>query len=227
MQGRYIVNAYWTGETRTKKYISGLHFPGNKKWEICLVEIRGTRQRQSFVIEIQLDGQLFTREEFILQQNEIRIIERRVQRSGSIDISGLIKAENPKMAGANIYVSLSYNYYDQYKTQSVIYKMTEQGISCIENLCLYADHIWEKCEIYVEGYENSRTGYMLTLISNGEIDKNGKLEWLELRDKQSKTFSIEVRKKIPLVVAGYIVTNMVNNIETRSGAVIILTGFYK
>ena len=64
---------------------------------------------------------------------------------------------------------------------------------------------------------------MLTLISNGEIDKNGKLDWFELRDKQSKTFSIELHKKIPIVVAGYVASQS----ETGGGAVITLTGFYK
>ncbi len=223
LEAGHKVNAYWEAETRSISYLNGLHFPGDRKWESCLVEVRGTKKSQSFIIEIRTDGRLAAREEFTLKQDEIRVIERRIESSSSIDITGQLKSTNAVKAGGNIYVSCSFSSGIIFKTQSVLFKTAEDGISNIGNLYLYAAQLWEKCEIYIEGYEKSSTGCMLTLISNGEIDKNGRLDWLELRDKQSKTFSIELHKKIPIVVAGYVASQS----ETGGGAVITLTGFYK
>lgn len=222
LEAGHKVNAYWEAETRSISYLNGLHFPGDRKWESCLVEVRGTKKSQSFIIEIRTDGRLAAREEFTLKQDEIRVIERRIESSSSIDITGQLKSTNAVKAGGNIYVSCSFSSGIIFKTQSVLFKTAADGISNIGNLYLYAAQLWEKCEIYIEGYEKSSTGCMLTLISNGEIDKNGKLDWLELRDKQSKTFSIELHKKIPIVVAGYVASQS----ETGGGAVITLTGFY-
>ncbi len=222
LEAGHKVNAYWEAETRSISYLNGLHFPGDRKWESCLVEVRGTKKSQSFIIEIRTDGRLAAREEFTLKQDEIRVIERRIESSSSIDITGQLKSTNAVKAGGNIYVSCSFSSGIILKTQSVLFKTAADGISNIGNLYLYAAQLWEKCEIYIEGYEKSSTGCMLTLISNGEIDKNGKLDWLELRDKQSKTFSIELHKKIPIVVAGYVASQS----ETGGGAVITLTGFY-
>ena len=218
-----VKNAYWDAETRSISYLSGFHFPGDRRWESCLVEVRGTKKSQSFIIEIRTDGRLTAREEFTLKQDEIRLIERRVESSSSIDITGQLKSSNAVKAGGNIYVSCSYSSGIMFKTQSILFKTAADGISNIGNLYLYAVQLWEKCEIYIEGYEKSSTGCMLTLISNGEIDKNGKLDWLELRDKQSKTFSIELHKKVPIVVAGYVASQL----GTGGGVVITLTGFYK
>ncbi len=223
LEAGYKVNAYWEAETRSISYLNGFHFPGDRKWESCLVEVVGTKKSQSFIIEIRTDGRLAAREEFTLKQDEIRVIERRIESSSSIDITGQLKSTNAVKAGGNIYASCSSSSGIIFKTQSVVFKTAADGISNIENLYLYAAQLWEKCEIYIEGYEKSSTGCMLTLISNGEIDKNGKLDWFELRDKQSKTFSIELHKKIPIVVAGYVASQS----ETGGGAVITLTGFYK
>lgn len=218
-----VENAYWEAETRSICYLNGLHFPGDRRWESCLVEVRGTKKSQSFIIEIRADGGLITREEFTLKQDEIRVIERKVESNSSIDITGQLKSTNAVKAGGIIIVSCGYSSGIMYKTQSVIFKAVSDGISNIENLCLFAVKLWEKCEIYIEGYEKCNTGCMLTLISNGEIDKRGKLDWLELRDKQSKPFSIEIHKKVPIVVAGYIASQS----GIQGGAIITLTGFYK
>jgi len=218
-----VAHAYWKGETKSIKYIGGVHFPGDRKWETCLVMVRGTMENQSFVIEIQTDGKKASKEEFVLKQDEIRVIERKVQKCCSIDISGQIKAQNAIRAGASIFVTCSYSFSEKYQIQSVIFKTSAQGIISVDNLYLYATHLWEKCEIYIEGFEKGKAGYMLTLISNGEIDRNGKFEWLELRDGQSKTFSVELGRKVSVIVAGYIVSYS----QAGTKTVITLTGMYK
>lgn len=224
LEGGYNAeNAYWEGETRYKTNIGKLHFPGDRKWENCRVEVRGTDRNQGFRIEIKADGAVIAREDFRLKQDEVRIIEKAVKKSCSLDITGQLKSVNSDMGGGNIYITCTFDPAERYQSQSVSWKAPAEGISGIDNLCLYARQLWEKCEIYVEGYENGRTGCMLTLISDGEIQNNGKMEWMELTGNQSGTFSFDIKKKVPLVVAGYISGLAL----TGAGAVITLTGFYK
>lgn len=112
---------------------------------------------------------------------------------------------------------------EEYKSESISWSACTEGISSIDNLCLYGTHLWEKCEIYLQGYENKNTGCMITLISNGEIHKEGRVDWMELVGTQSRTYSFEIHKKVSLVVAGYIS----NPAIIGGGASITLTGFYK
>ncbi len=216
-------NAYWEAETKNVINISKLHFPGDKKWETCLVEVRGTKAYQSFSILIKTGDVVIAKEEFSLRKDEIRVMERSINKVCSIDVTGQLRNNGSLEAGGSIYVTCIYNPVEQYKSESINWGAMTDEMSCIDNLCLYGTQLWEKCEIYIEGYDNKNTGCMLTLITNGEIHKDGRIDWVELMGAQSRTFSFEIKKKVPLVVAGYIS----NTAIIGAGAGITLTGFYK
>ncbi|MGB8451772.1 MAG: hypothetical protein WCD89_05505 [Anaerocolumna sp.] len=218
-----VKNAYWEAETKNVININKLHFPGDKKWEACLVEVRGTKRIQSFSIIIKTDDVIIAKEEFSLRKDEIRVMERRIDKVCSIEVEGQLRNNSSLKAGGSIQVTCIYNPSEQFDSETIRWGGITDETSCIDNLCLYGTQAWEKCEIYIEGYENKNTGCMLTLISNGEIHKDGRIGWIELKDTQSRTFSFEIKKKVPLVVAGYIS----NTAITGAGANITLTGFYK
>lgn len=216
-------NAHWEKETRNVSNISQLHFPGDKKWETCLVEVRGTRRNQRFSIVIKVDGRVLTKQEFSLEKDEIRIIERNIHRNCSIDVTGQLMVNGSLTAGGYVYVTCTYNPMEQFKSKSVTWNAFTEEMSSIDNLCLYDSQLWEKCEIFIQGYENRNTGCMITLISNGEINNNGIIDWMELMDTQSETFSFQINQKVSLVVAGYIS----NSSLIGAGAKLTLMGFYK
>ncbi len=218
-----IENAYWEGETENVSNISKLYFPGDKKWETCLVEVRGTMRNQSFFILIKAGDVVLAKEEFSLKKDEIRVMERSIHKACSIDVSGQLMTNSSGAAGGSIYVTCLYNPGEQYKSESISWSGITKEISYIDNLCLYDTQLWEKCEIYIAGYERSNTRCMITLISNGEIHKDGRINWMELVGTQSRTYSFEINKQVSLVVAGYIS----NQAIIGAGANITLTGFYK
>lgn len=221
--GYNSVNAYWEEETNSAANISDLHFPGDKKWESCLVEVRGIYNNQSFTIEIKEDGALIAKEEFSLKKDEIRVIEQKIEKVCSIDVTGQLKAPGFLKGGGYIYLTCTYDPSEQYKSETVTWNTTTQEVGHIDNLCLYGDKLWEKCEIYIKGYEKSETGCMLTLISNGEIQENGRILWTELIGSQSRTFSFQIHKKVSLLAVGYITSPA----WTNARVTITLTGFYK
>lgn len=215
-------NVYWKASTRNICYISGLHFPGDRIWDNCLIRVKGLRNSQKFIIEIQTDGLVTAREEFILRQDEIRVIERKIQKSSSIDVTGQLKTVNFIEAAGMIHVTCRYKQSVRYKSLSVSFRAWEEGINSFHNLYLYGGRLWEKCEIYIQGNEKGSTGCMLTLLTNGEIDENGRLDWLELKGSQTQTCSFPIHRKVPLIAAGYLLLRSGGG----TGADITLTGFY-
>ncbi len=216
-------NAYWEAETGSVSNINNLYFPGDKKWMTCLVEVRGTKRNQNFFIQVKADGKIVASEEFSLKENEIRVIERSIHKACSIDVTGRLKSDGSGTAGGSIYITCVFDPEEQYKSESIIWSAMTEGISSIDNLCLYAAQVWEKCEIHIDSFENKNTGCMITLITNGEILKGGRIDWMELNSAQSRTYSFEIHKKVPLLAAGYIS----NPAIIGGGASITLTGFYK
>ncbi len=109
----------------------------------------------------------------------------------------------------------------EYQRESVSWNGYTDTISSIDNLCLYNTQLWERCEIYIQGYEGKNTICMLTLISNGEIHKNGRMERIKITGAESRIYVFEIHKKVSVIAAGYISNPSV----TGGGASITLTGF--
>ncbi|QHQ61649.1 hypothetical protein Ana3638_13420 [Anaerocolumna sedimenticola] len=216
-------NAYWADKTKDVSYVNHLHFKGDKKWESCVVVVRGTMKFQEFSIMIKAGNKIIAYEEFSLLENEIKVLERSIGKAECIDVTGQLKSDGFFTAGGSIYVTCTYDPQGQYKSSTATWETDTDNRSSIDNLFLDDNQLWDKCEIYIEGHKDKSTGCLFTLISNGEIHKNGMVDWMELYDTESVTYTFEIKQKVSLIVAGYI-----SNISfSGAGARITLTGYYQ
>ncbi|WMJ88974.1 hypothetical protein [Anaerocolumna sp. MB42-C2] len=216
-------NAYWADKTKDVSYINHLHFRGDKKWKSLVVVVRGTMKYQEFSIIIKAGDKIIAYEEFSLLENEIKVLERSIDKDVYIDVTGQLISGGFFTAGGNIYVTCTYDSNEQYKSSSVIWEADTGEKSTIDNFYLDNNQLWEKCEIYIEGHKDRSTGCLLTLLSNGEIHKNGRMDFVELYETESVTYSFEIKQKVSLIVTGYIS----NLLFLEAGAKITLTGYYQ
>ena len=212
----------WEGVTPGVTHFGPFHFSGLIKWETCTVTVKGTKRKQSLIITIKADGEEIHHEEYFLLEGEERVIEINVSSSSDIDVSGELSTNYFPKAGCQVTVSCSYYRDGQLKEISTSFSTTTKEISCIDNLCLYDDRFWEYCELFIRGFDGMVTGCKLTLIVDGEIYKDGLIEWMELVGNSSYYLRFHIKKRVSIIVSGYVT----GGLYIDGGAEITLSGFY-
>lgn len=214
----------WHDRTAGKSKIENLNFTADRFWEECEITIKGEEKNvfgtpnQEFTIYLNgekiFDDALFG----------TKTIKKSIKKNCTISVTGVMGVNLGTIPPAVGGVEVCCTYTGPVlHGKSVTWSDATAGISCIDRLFLDDEHIWEKCEIKVEGNKDKSTGCMVTLIADGDFAPGNLPGWTVLNGTESKIYTFEIGKKVPLVVAGYIT----NHAIVGGGAKITLTGFYK